>query len=1159
MGDQFEWGENLTGSWNTPSNWIDETTGADPATVAPGANDDVSIGGWSDGMPISLGNGALVTGTGASNILTLAGVELAGDFSTGALTDAGSLVIESGADLIVSGGLINAGPGLSGDSYTVDSGAMFVIGGGVSVATDSEIAATYTVSGGSLFVAGTLTASSYFENDVYATSGGVVQLGGVSATEGGVELSADATSSIEIGAAGGALAGSVTLDAGVTTNISGKLFAPSLIINGTLIDNAALGLWATSQGNGLSGSGQIQIDAGAELNVSTTVSSTSVPTIDFAGAGGSLSLSTTSLSTSGEFLPTIIGFNSTDTINWGGSTLITNANYANGVLSLLDGLTVVAELKLSGNYVGKTFSVLNSLQINILEQGDTSTAPAGTASEDQFDWGENVAGSWDAAANWVDTTADSNPASLAPGANDDVTIAGSLIGEALVTGTGASKSLTLGGSEELAGHFSTGDVTGEGFITVGAGDDLLVSGGLVNTGLDECTYTVDAGAVLSIGGGVSSNTNVGATFTVSGGSLLVAGTLTDLDPYENDDYAVYAINGGAVQLGGLYATAAGLGVKLGADATSSIEIGAAGGALAGSITLDAGVTTSISGTLLAPSLIINGALIDNGGVNLRQGVQLANGNGQSTSLGGGLSGSGQIEIDADAELGLASTAISSTSAPTIDFAGASGMLSLSTTSLDASGGFLPTIIGFNSTDTIEWSDPTVNITSAGYGNGVLTLLNGTTAVAELNLSGNYSADTFNVTNDNVSVSGATVSVSVPTVTLSAGEASGQASQTITGAVTSSTANVAGQMVTLFDNGVALTTSAPILVQSNGSFSGSIVLPSAGVNAIVATVVDSMGVLGTSATLDDWLTATGSTNSSNADQLSVNVGDGVNFTIGGAGDYLDVTGTGAVATATGSKDDIALAGLNDWAALNGAGEAETATGSGGYVLMNGASDNSAMNGPSEAASASSTGADDYFSLGGSNDWVTMYGASDGATATGADVSVTQGGSGDWASLTGQGDAMTATGSKASATLGGSSEWATLNGSGDAGTATGATDYVVLGSSDEWVALKGAGDSVTGSGNGDYVEFGGSSAAANLTGNTESYVFDASFGNVVISGFNATDTVQFSKSDFASWAALSSAAHLSQGATGAVITFNAADAVILTGVSVNSLVAANFHFA
>ncbi len=398
----------------------------------------------------------------------------------------------------------------------------------------------------------------------------------------------------------------------------------------------------------------------------------------------------------------------------------------------------------------------------------------------------------------------------------------------------------------------------------------------------------------------------------------------------------------------------------------------------------------------------------------------------------------------------------------------------------------------------------------------------------------------------------------PTVTITAGEASSQASQAITGTVASSQLTaVVGQTVTLTDNGVALSTSAAIKVQSDGSFSASVLLPNAGINAIVASVTDTNGLVGTSAAVDDWLTTTG-VNSSSVDGLSLNVGDNVNLSVGGAGDYLNITGASAVVTATGAKDDIALVGVNDWAALNGTGEAETATGSGGYVVMNGGNDFAAMNGPKEAASASLTGAGDFFTLGGSNEWVTMYGANDGATATGVDVSVTQGGSGDWANLTGQGDAMTATGSTASATLGGANEWATLNGSGDAGTATGATDYVVLGSSNEWVALKGAAGAVTGSGNGDYVEFGGSSSTADLTGTNESYVFDASFGNVVISDFNATsDTMQFSKSDFASWSTLSPG-HIAQGALGAVITFDAADTVTLKGVSAGSLVSTHFSF-
>src|SRR5581483_2807132 len=91
----------------------------------------------------------------------------------------------------------------------------------------------------------------------------------------------------------------------------------------------------------------------------------------------------------------------------------------------------------------------------------------------------------------------------------------------------------------------------------------------------------------------------------------------------------------------------------------------------------------------------------------------------------------------------------------------------------------------------------------------------------------------------------------PTVTItSEAEASKNASQTITGTVTSGgAATVVGQTVILTDNGTTLGTAT---VQSNGTFSANVTLPNQGSNSIVATVTDSFGNTGTSAAVVDTL-------------------------------------------------------------------------------------------------------------------------------------------------------------------------------------------------------------------------------------------------------------------------------------------------------------------
>ena len=59
--------------------------------------------------------------------------------------------------------------------------------------------------------------------------------------------------------------------------------------------------------------------------------------------------------------------------------------------------------------------------------------------------------------------------------------------------------------------------------------------------------------------------------------------------------------------------------------------------------------------------------------------------------------------------------------------------------------------------------------------------------------------------------------------------------------------MAGQTVTLTDNGTTLGTAT---VQSDGTFSAAVTLPNQGANAIVATVSDNFGNIGTSAAVID---------------------------------------------------------------------------------------------------------------------------------------------------------------------------------------------------------------------------------------------------------------------------------------------------------------------
>jgi hypothetical protein len=91
---------------------------------------------------------------------------------------------------------------------------------------------------------------------------------------------------VEIGTAGHAAAGSITIDSGVTVTMTAHFFAPT-IVNGTLI--VAAGNQTGMHASSLSGTGQIEIGSGAELFF-TQAPAASAPSISFEGTGDKLTL-----------------------------------------------------------------------------------------------------------------------------------------------------------------------------------------------------------------------------------------------------------------------------------------------------------------------------------------------------------------------------------------------------------------------------------------------------------------------------------------------------------------------------------------------------------------------------------------------------------------------------------------------------------------------------------------------------------------------------------------------------------------------------------------------------------------------------------------------------------------------------------------------------
>jgi len=772
-GDRLQWKGAASGAWGTASNWSDITQQSVTASAPPDATNPVTILTGSSAITIN--------GPGVAGDLTLDGtgqagtIRLAGQFSAASLTAIGSvlLAVNAGDALNVSGDAAFDNEGILRDradygGSVSGSAARFTVGGQLTVGVG-----VLAISSGGLVTAGALTVT------------------GSNGPPGSGAVTVDASSTLEVGAAGGAQAGWLTVDAGATatlaqaaqltaTNVLNKgaivigswtatLTATGALDNegtitvqggagtptqslkaGSLVDNGAVVVAGGSLNlaEAVSGAGSISLNGGI-LETQQVASSIS---LQFGAQASVLMLSAASLGANATYGAAIAGFSSIDTIDYSG--LVTAVSYASGVLTLFDGPTAVARLNLSGDYSGKTFLVETigggSTQISVSSGGDTATAPAGSASGHDYQWSGPTTGSWDNAANW---------SGGAPGALDTVNI--NNVGGAqwgVITGAGNAAKLSMLFSDViLAGQFTAGAVVlDDSSLRITAGHSLTVTGDAGLPAAPDTSFGPGVGGVgVTVGGSgpVDSVTVDGA-----GARLTIGGTLTVTAGFIATAPVLSALDGAIVQVGALSASSpASNGIAVGGgppppltgvvvDGQSSIEVGAKGGAAPGSFTVDAGAVAAINSELTAPEIIndgtivaiaaafASGALVNDGVLDLTAGALARSP--ATLDVTAPISGTGQIVL----ETGQLILAGSVAAGQTIHFDGQS-WLQLSSAALGAGGDFSAVIDGFATGDGIELA---ATITSVTFANGVLTLLDGSATVGALRLVGDYNGATFSV-------------------------------------------------------------------------------------------------------------------------------------------------------------------------------------------------------------------------------------------------------------------------------------------------------------------------------------------------------------------------------------------------------------------------------
>jgi hypothetical protein len=333
------------------------------------------------------------------------------------------------------------------------------------------------------------------------------------------------------------------------------------------------------------------------------------------------------------------------------------------------------------------------------------------ANIDAYSFNASPGGVFGTAAKWLDTTTGTT-ATVAPSYGNAITIA-SAGPYTSITGSGFAASLLTRGNVLLnSGNIALGtQLSG-------------VSGALTQTG----TLALDAGARFTLTGAAS----VGGVLEVAGGSTLTAaGALS----FARNGATLLVTAGSSAQFAAILgASGSPADIQfnpstISVDANASIEIGTSGSLTAGALTVDAGITANLAGTIQG-NVAVNGTIAVAGSLAIAPFASST----QSTTGAGTI----QLSWGDTLTLGGSDTAtILFDHTPTGALANRTETLAL-LTSLTVG-----TITGFTVGDviTIARTVTSLSYTQSGA-TGRLTLLNGTATVMTLTLSGTYAAGQF---------------------------------------------------------------------------------------------------------------------------------------------------------------------------------------------------------------------------------------------------------------------------------------------------------------------------------------------------------------------------------------------------------------------------------
>lgn len=413
--------------------------------------------------------------------------------------------------------------------------------------------------------------------------------------------------------------------------------------------------------------------------------------------------------------------------------------------------------------------------------------------------------------------------------------------------TAALPAISLDGSDTLTiqGNGSTlngnaqfsGLSVNSGAVTI---DNLTIENA-VALGSNASGFGVGGGLFVGQGTTVTLNNVSFADDAATGGTYYnpTGGVALGGDIFVNQN-GTLTIDGGVIGVGSVTGGGGDAGDGIYIESTQAIMLAPA----AGQVTTVYGVIAdenALDGSINAGSLIVDGA----GTVLLNPEVSPTDTASTPNTFAGGvhlLSGTLELASARAAGTGTIVFGAPATGNP-------SPILKLDPAAF-ANGSFANAVTNFNIGDTIDLAG--LSTQSVSYSSQTDTL---TVGGDTINLSVVYQLESatlsFATSSDGNGGTDVMLNIAPPVVTItSPAESSANASQTVTGSVTSSSgAIVAGETATLTDNGVVLGTT---LVANNGTFTFNVTLPNQGSNSLVASVTDSFGNTGSSAAVVDQL-------------------------------------------------------------------------------------------------------------------------------------------------------------------------------------------------------------------------------------------------------------------------------------------------------------------